>query len=289
MRCWLNGDVLPVEQARVPVLDRGFLYGDSLFETLRILGGRPVLLDQHLQRLLNGAKALEFALPVRPDVLRQAALRLPRAEDLNEGVLRIALSRGQGLRGPLPTRIHSPTLLMTLGALPSNLADRLQSGMSVVTSSWRKPSPDMLPNDAKLGSFLNSILAMQSVAALGADEALLLAASGEVAECSSSNIFLVRDGQLVTPWLSSGALAGITRAFVLRLALELGLKVSERRVAPTEFAATQEIFLTNAVSGVVPVARLDDLRFPVAGPVTVRLRAAYEAAIATVNHDEPAP
>jgi branched-chain amino acid aminotransferase len=140
----------------------------------------------------------------------------------------------------------------------------------------------MLPNNAKLGNYLNSILAMQSVAPRGADEALLLAAQGDVAECSYSSIFLVHRGRLVTPWLASGALAGITRAFILELARELDVPAIERRVEPHEFASADEVFLTGAVAGVMPVASVDQCRFAVAGPVTTRLREAYETSIGSL-------
>jgi len=280
MLCWLNGTLLQDDQAHVSVQDRGFLYGDTLFETLRIHQGKPVLLDEHLNRLVNGIHSLGFTLPTSLPELRAAACLLPKEQGLSEGVLRITLSRGIGARGAAPKHVHTPTLLLTLSTLSADLEAKAQRGLSLITSRWRKPGPDMLPNEMKLGAYLNSVLAAQEAAAAGADEALLLDARGDVAECSHSNLFLVRQNTLITPWLNSGALAGVTRAKIIALAHALGIEVSEQPVPIAALDTADELFVTNAVIGVMPVAQLNQHMVTSPGPITRQLQAAYRLAIA---------
>lgn len=268
MICWLNGELMPQEQARVPVSDRGFLYGDAVFETVRVAHGRPLWLSRHLARLTQGARLLAIELPLRPQALVDVALSLIAAAELHEGVLRITLSRGPGQRGPLPVGEQHPTLLMTLGKLPPHVAERARRGIVLATSRWTRPAPTGLPNTIKHANYLCSILAMQEVAALGADEALLLSAAGHLAEGATSNLFLARSGTLVTPDLDSGALAGTTRAWVIEQAQAADAPVQQRPVTPAELACADEVFMTNAVSGIVPVARIDGRPYAAPGPVT---------------------
>ncbi len=272
--CWLNGVVQPLSQASVPVTDRGFLYGDSLFETIRVARARPLLLSAHLNRLQEGARALDFTLPAVWPELESACMRMIEANNLDEGVLRIALTRGIAARGPSPARAHSPTLLVTAGPLPPELPERRRRGCRIVLSPWRKPAPDMLPSAAKTGNYLNSILAFQSALRQDADEALLLDAQNRIAECSYSNIFFGADGALITPSLDGGALPGIVRQQVLDLAGKMNLPVRERAIALADLSGMNEAFLTNSVIGVMPVASIEEINYPVAGPLTRRLQEA---------------
>lgn len=286
MRCFLNGELLPIEEARVPVTDRGFLYGDSLFETARVYAGRALFLDDHLDRLEAGVRLLGFTMPVTRLEIEAACHRLLAANAVGDGVLRIALTRGSGARGPNPAGAHSPTLLITTSALPVDLETRAVRGYRLIVSEWRKPSPHVLPNTAKTGNYLNSILAMQEAAEREADEAMVLDGEGHIAECSHSNLFFVERGALLTPSLASGALKGTARARVIALARDAGIRVEERTVSLDIVAASQEAFVTNAVVGIMPVAAIEAVTFDVPGTMTARLRALWEELVRTRSEAE---
>jgi branched-chain amino acid aminotransferase len=276
--CWLNDGLCPLAEARVPVLDRGFLYGDTLFETLRFDAAGAHWLQRHLARLAGAAERLGFALPRPTGDLPAILAAVTAANGAAEGVLRITLSRGIGQRGANPAGAHSPTLLVTQSALPPDLDARRRRGYRLVLSPWRKPAPDMLPNWAKHGSYLNSVLAHAAAAAEGADEALLRAHDGGLAEASMGNVFVVRGERVLTPAADSGALLGVLRAVVLECAASSGLAAEEGRVDDACWQRADEIFLTNAVIGVMPVASVAGWGYPAPGARTARIAAAVAAA-----------
>ncbi len=275
MLCYLNGVLLPQSEARVPIADRGFLYGDSLFETTRVHGGRALFLQRHLDRLELGMQVLGFdERPARAD-LSAACEQVLHGNDLQTGVLRLAVTRGITARGANPVGAHSPTVLVTAAPLPPDLEQRVARGYRIITSQWRKPAPDVLPSQVKTGNYLNSVLAMQQAAQVQADEALLLDHEGCIVECSHSSLFFVQQGSVLTPDLGSGALHGITRDIVIALAREIGLEVTQQRIAASLVTQVHEAFITNAVIGIAPVARLDAMTYPVPGRVTSLLQAAW--------------
>jgi len=279
MLCFLNGQLLPEGEARVSIADRGFLYGDSVFETTRVQAGRALFLSEHLERLTQGMQLLGFAVqPTQPE-MRAACEQLIRANALPSGVLRVAVTRGVGTRGANPAGTHSPTLLATLTPL-ADLAQRTERGYRLVTTQWRKPPSSVLPNQAKTGNYLNSILAMQQAALLQADEAVLLDIDGNIAECSQSSLFFVHAGVLRTAALSSGVLHSITRSFVLRVAAELAVHVEEGNIAPASVAQAQEVFISNSVIGIMPVAQLDAARYVLPGRVTRLLQRRWDELLA---------
>ncbi len=281
MQCWLNDALCPVEEARVPALDRGFLYGDTLFETMRFSAQRVHWLPRHLQRITQAAERLGFAWRRPVAELPQLLRTVIEANAQPEGVLRLTLSRGIGPRGPNPAGAHSPTLLITQSPLPDDLAERWNTGYRLMLSPWRKPAPDMLPNWAKHGNYLNSILAHTAAQEAGMDDALLCTHEGHLAEASTSNVFVVRGGVLHTPDSTSGALLGIMRSVVLEQAARLGLPTAEGPVDEAAWRGADELFLTNAVRGVMPVRSIADQTFAVPGVWTQRLaQAVTEAVIA---------
>lgn len=278
MYCWLNDALCPVDTAQVPALDRGFLYGDTLFETLRFNTGKVCWEARHLARIAAAAQRLGFA-------WRRPVSEVPRllhavidANAENEGVLRLTLSRGSGARGPNPAGAKNPTLLITQSALPDDLDARWHNGYRLLRSPWRKPAPDMLPNWAKHGNYLNSILAHSAAVAAGADDALLYSHDDGIAEAGSSNFFIVRGGVLRTPDASSGALLGVMRSVVLEQAARIGLSAVQERIDETAWRGADEVFLTNAVRGLMPVAAIDDQKFAVPGAWTQQLAEAVREA-----------
>lgn len=274
MLVFLNGRLVPEEQAVVSVFDRGFLYGDGLFETLRVMNGVPLRWDAHWRRLAAGAETLRIKLPFASDFLLAQARELSRLNQLPEAILRLTLSRGVGQRGYSPRGADTPTLVMSLHPAPALGATAPQ--WKLHTASLRVPAGDAL-TACKSANKLLHVLARAEAEAAGADEALLLNTLGEVAEASSANLFWVEAGALRTPSLTSGALPGVTRAAVLAWAHARALRVHEATVKPERLRHAEGCFLTLSSLGIVEVVGLDGQAIP-SSPLTQRIRAALLAA-----------
>ena len=270
MLVFLNGQFVPEQQALIPVNDRGFLYGDGLFETLRVCGGRPFRLAQHLERMTRGADFLKIRPPFTPKELQEFAKQLIEQNKMPEAVLRLTLTRGPGERGYTPQAGNRPTIVMTLHAAPP-LGNPIQ--WKLVTSSYRIPAGDPL-SSFKTASKLIHVMARREAVEKGGDEALLLNTNGEVAETAGGNLFWICDGQICTVSTSCGALPGITRAVVLEICQSLGLSVNERVIRPGALRSTGGIFITQSVLGIVPVTAFDGE--PVArSPLVEQISRAY--------------
>lgn len=272
----LNGQYVPGDQARVSVFDRGFLYGDGLFETLRAYEGRFPLWPRHWARLASGARLLGLRLPADEPALRAIAGELLQRNQLGDAVVRIAVSRGPGPRGYSPRGAAPPTLVVSAHPAPA-LEATPPPARRLRTSSHRLPMGDPL-GQAKTSSKLLHVLARAEAEAAGADEALLLNSAGRVAEADSANLFWFEDGTLHTPPLAEGPLAGVTRGFVLDLAREAGWSVGETAADLERLGNAGAVCLTNATAGIVEVAALDD-RSVRPGPGPALLREAYRAAL----------
>jgi branched-chain amino acid aminotransferase len=274
----VNGQIVPAEEARVSILDNGFTFGDSVYETLRTYGGRPFRLDLHLRRLRASAGRLGFEIPTTDEALaRVLDAVLARAAN-TESYIRIIVSRGVGDISYRFERIKGPTVVMAAKPLePPPEADTVE-GAPVAVVSVRRNHPDALDPAIKSCNLLNNILAIREAQAKGATEAILLNQRGEVAEGASSNVFLVQKGVLVTPPLSAGILAGITRVVVLERARELSLPAREQPVSLPELLAADEVFVTSSIREVLPVRTIDGRLVGAdgrPGPLTVRLLAAF--------------
>ncbi|MFC5358917.1 aminotransferase class IV [Azospirillum himalayense] len=259
---WLNGRLLPADEARIDPADRGFTLGDGLFETIRVAGGTARHLDRHLTRLADSAALLGLPLPHGAAVLADAIKALIAAQGRATGVLRITLTRGAGARGVLPPADAVPTLLMTLGPAPPP-AGPVEAVIARIT---RRNEHSPLSRVKSL-NYLDSILARQEAATRGAGEALLLNSAGRLAESSVANLFIVRDGRPLTPPVAEGALPGIRRALIL----ERG-DASEAPLSVADLLGGGEAFLTNSL-GVRPLLRVDGqaIGAGTVGPVTAAL------------------
>ena len=251
MDVFLNGRFVPESQAVVSVSDRGFLYGDSLFETLRVCGGRPFRWSQHLERLEAGAEFLKIGVPWTARELFKFACSLAERNAMKEAALRITLSRGSGTRGYSPRGAANPTLSMTLHPLPIPCA-----ALRLKISSFRLNEADPL-GQFKTGNKLLNVLARAEAEEADADDGLLLNRAGHVAEASGSNVFCIGEGTVFTPPTSEGALPGITRSGVVEICLQLGVRVEERPLKPEELQRANGVFLTNSIAGIVSAASLD--------------------------------
>ena len=280
MKVWLNGHIVDGQDAVVPVTDHGLLYGDGIFEGLRVYARRVFRLEDHLHRFGTAAKAIGLELPGGIDAIRRAVLETARAYDADEAYLRLVATRGSGELGVDPTKCKDPTVFCIADGIRLYDADTLARGIDLVTVSVRRPSSDALDPRVKSLNYLNSVLAKREARLRGADEALILNDRGQIAEAAVANLFVVRRGELATPPATDGALEGITRASILDIAREQGIPAREATLGRFDVLGADECFLTGSGARIVPVGRLDGERVGPAerdgiGPLTARLMEAF--------------
>jgi branched-subunit amino acid aminotransferase/4-amino-4-deoxychorismate lyase len=274
MKVYLNGRYMEHEAACIRIDDRGFLFGDALYETVRIYRGGFFRFDEHWDRLAQGAAALKIEAPSR-DGLREIAGNLARLNRVTDGTVRITLTRGPGGEGLRTAGSGPPTLLVTVRPIAPGRIERAAAGFSAIVARARR-SPVGLPSSIKSANRLDAIMARLEADEAGADEAILLSAEGWVAEGTVSNVFWRSGDGLRTPDLSVGILPGVTRTVVLEVCERLGVRVEEGRWPPDDLRRAPEIFLTMSSIGPVRLAELDGTPLaPPADAVFPRLRDAY--------------
>jgi branched-chain amino acid aminotransferase len=270
----LNDQLVRAAEARVSVFDRGFMYGDGVFETLRSYSGCVFRLSSHLERFQRSASALGITIPrPRTQIVRdiETLVEMNGAES-KDLVIRISLSRGQGRRGPGIAGVWDPTYVVSTGELPKDLPERQINGVRLAIVEIRRVGADALPSHAKHANYLNSILAHTEAVAAGADDALLLTSDQMLAECSGSNLFVIHNGQVSTPDLGTGILGGIARGVVLELCVANDIDCKESRLGVGLLDDAEEIFITNSVTEIVPVQSIDGRQYPLPGPATARIQ-----------------
>ena len=277
-QAWLAGRVMPLSEARIPITDHGLLYGDGVFEGMRIRSRRVFRLDDHLARFAVAARAIGLELPGGPAAAREAVLATARAFGQDEAYVRLLCTRGDGALGVDPTHCREPRLICIVDHLRLFDERQREEGLDLLTSSLRRPPGDVLDPRVKSLNYLNNVLAKREARLRGADEALMLNPQGGIAEASVANVFCVRDGVLLTPPASDGALEGITRRTVLELAAEEGVAAAERSLSRFDLFASSEAFLSGSGAGLVPVRSLDGERLGGPGPVFARIGRAFDKA-----------
>lgn len=298
----LDGTLVPPSAARVSVFDRGFLYGDSVYEVIRTYGGRPFELGAHLARLRHSADRI--GLEPRWGAPRTAAeiertLEASRGGDrpdpdaapwnAGERYVRVVMTRGAGEIGLDPALAVDPVALVIAQPLAGPPARAYADGVMAAVVGLRRASPQAIDPSAKTGSHLPNVLALREARAAGAYEALVLDERGFVTEGSSSNVFAVAGGRLATPPLAAGILEGVTRGLVLRLARATGVPADERPLRPEDLEGAEEVFITSTIREIVPVVRLGARAVGSGrpGPVTTRLHRAFrELASGAVGRPE---
>lgn len=273
MIAYLNGRFVEEAEAVVPIADRGFLYGDSLFETLRVANGRPFRWPLHVERLRKGAKFLGIAVTPTPKELRAVMAELIRHNERSDCLLRVTLSRGVGPRGYSPRSAGPPTLVMTVHELPTP-SPGAEEGWRVGASSFRLAANDRLTTH-KTGSRLLNVLARAEAEASDYQEALLLNTNGEVVEATGANVFWIKRETVTTSPSALGALPGITRAVVLELCTAEGVPTQKRIATLEVLQSADAVFLTNSGEGVVNVCSIDGTRLR-GSALVAKLREAYE-------------
>ncbi|TXH69775.1 MAG: aminotransferase class IV [Lysobacteraceae bacterium] len=289
IRIWVNGALKSRADATVSVFDSGFVLGDGVWEGLRVVGGHPVFLDAHLDRLYEGAKAIALDIGMDRAALTRAIYDTLRVNGMREGVhLRLMVSRGVK-RTPYqdPRVTAGPATVVIIPEFKTPRPDTLAAGLKLFTVHVRRGYPDV--QDPKLNSHskLNCITACIQATAAGADEALMLDPHGFVATCNSTHFFIVRKGEI---WTSTGdyCLGGITRANVLRICREAGIPCFEKNFSLTQVYSADEAFTTGTFAGLAPVREIDGRRIgdgatddvALPGPMTARLQALYRDLIA---------
>jgi branched-chain amino acid aminotransferase len=285
---YVNGRITDAATASIPVFDHGFLYGEGVYETLRTYALEPFLFDRHLRRLRRSAEMMALPVPFSDDELL-ARVRDTMTSEIapdggNEKYIRILLTRGVGDLSYKLDACPAPSLVIIVKPLEAPPERTFREGLKVALVSVRRNHPQALNPLIKSNNLLNLALAMQEAYRRGAEEALMQNQAGELVECSQSNFFLVRNGEVLTPPLSAGLLPGITRQFVLELAADTGVRASETRLTPADLATAQEAFLTGTTREVTPIVGVDDRPIGTGqpGPVTKQLLAAFRQHVAAL-------
>jgi branched-chain amino acid aminotransferase len=275
---WMNGRITDAADARVSVFDHGLLYGDGVFEGIRFYGGRSFRLDAHLARLERSAAAIELDLPYTRADLRTAIDAVVARAGAPDGYLRLLVTRGEGDLGLDPRSCKRPTTIVA--AAPLRVFAAGEAGVSVIVASTRQAPADVVDARIKSLNYMNRLLARLEAVRAGADEAFMLNARGHLAEGTTDNVFLVRDGVLLTPPASDGALEGITREVVLDLASDVGVPAREASLGTYDLRAAEEAFLVGTGAGLVAIRRIDGRAVPSCpGPIFERIREAFEALV----------
>jgi len=269
---FLNGQLVPEERAVISVFDRGFLYGDGLFEGVLVTRGKLFRWDQHMERLQQGVRFLKLTLPYSYEELHEFAGEVIQRNKMPEGLLRLSLSRGITERGYSPKNATRPAVVMTLHSLPSGAGEKLPR-WRVVTATFRLPANDPL-SGFKTANKLPQVLARAEADAAGAQEAILLNSQGRLAEGTTSNVFWIKDGVVFTPPLPDGPLPGVTRSAVMELCVKMNIPCRQKKTSARELASADGAFLTMTSMGVVEIESLDGRTLP-RSPLVRKLWSAY--------------
>ena len=279
MKVYINGKFRDEAEATISVFDHGLLYGDGIFEGIRAYHGRVFKLKEHVDRLFYSAKAILLTIPMSHADMSRAVVETCRANQVQDGYIRLVVTRGVGTLGLNPNRCNEPSVIIIAGKIQLYPPELYQKGMDIITVPTVRNLHSALNPAIKSLNYLNNILAKIEANNAGCEEAIMLNAEGFVAECTGDNVFIVKENQLLTPPLTAGALYGITRRVVLDLAVELGFKVAETNLTRYDLFNADECFLTGTGAELVPVVRLDGRVIGTGkpGPITERLVAQYRA------------
>ena len=279
----VNGRVFDQEHAVVSVFDHGFLYGEGVYETLRTFNGKPFLFERHMQRLRNSSGMLALPVPLSDDELLGRCRNTMTAAGLgdgpqNEAYIRVLLTRGVGELSYDPAACPVPTVIVIVKPQVDPPPEVYERGVTIALVPIVRNHPGSVNPLIKSNNLLNNALAAQEAARRGAFEGVMRNFKGELAECTTANLFVVKGGVALTPPLDVGLLPGITRAFLFEVGAETGISVREAVLRDDDLMNADEVFFTSTTRGVVPATKVDAhvVGNGMPGPVTLALRAAYE-------------
>ncbi len=278
MKIHMNGKLVPKEQAVVSVFDHGLLYGDGVFEGIRVYCGKVFLLDQHIKRLYEGARAIRLAIPVSEQELITAVEETVAANELQDGYIRLVITRGAGSLGLDINQTSNPQVIIIADTISLYPPELYEQGLKLITASTIRNHPQALSPQVKSLNYLNNILAKIEGTDADCLEALMMNHKGEVAECTGDNIFIVKNGILKTPSTDAGILEGITRNAVIQLAKQTGLDVKEVTLTRNDIYVADECFLTGSAAEVIAAVSLDGRQIGDGkpGPITKDLKKRFE-------------
>jgi branched-chain amino acid aminotransferase len=257
MDVYIDGKFYPKADAKVSVFDHGYLYGDGIFEGIRLYQGCVFRLEEHLERLEMSAKAICLQLPWKRQEISDIVCESCRRNQLTDGYIRLVISRGVGDLGLSPKNCPKPSIVCIADTIKLYPEEFYNSGMKIITAATRRISPAALPPMIKSLNYLNNILAKMEAQQHGFHECLMLNEQGYVAECTGDNVFLIHRGKLFTPASHSGALVGITRQVALEIAASLKIPVVETNLTRYDVWNADECFLTGTAAEVIPVVEVD--------------------------------
>ena len=287
---YIDGKFYPKSEAKVSVYDHGLLYGDGVFEGIRAYNGIVFKLKEHIDRLYRSAHPIFLKIPLTKAEMTKAVVETLKKNNLTDAYIRLVVTRGIGDLGLDPRKCPKPTvIIITEPTLVLHSPEKLEKGISTVITWVRRNSVDAATHELKSLNYLNSILGKIEANNSGVDEAICLDKTGFVCEGVGENIFIVKDGKLLTPPLSSGALDGITRAFIIKLAKKMGIEVIERNITPNELFTADEAFFTGTAAEVAPIHNVNGRVIGAGkqGPVTKRILQEFLKALKDPNEGTP--
>ncbi len=257
LKIYLDGRIVPVAEARISVFDHGLLYGDGVFEGLRTYGGKVFKLDAHIRRLFESARAIRLTIPMTHQQLAEATNQTVKANGVSDGYVRLVVTRGVGYLGLSPTRTANPSVFIIADQIELYPPEMYEKGMAVITSSVVRNHPNAVSPRIKSLNYLNNILAKIEAMDAGVPEAIMFNHMGFVAECTGDNIFLIRNGEVLTPPINDGMLEGITRSVAIELVRKRSTPFREVGLTRHDLYIADECFLTGSAAEVVPVTKID--------------------------------
>ena len=289
MKIYIDGEYFSESEAKVSVFDHGLLYGDGVFEGIRIYHGRIFRLSEHLKRLYESARAICMEIPMAIEELEKATLETVALNELQNGYIRLLITRGVGSLGLNPFQCPKPGIIIIASSIKLYSADRYEQGLNLITCSTRRPTPAALSPQVKSLNYLNNVMAKIEAIQAGCEEGIMLNEQGYVAECTGDNVFVVKNGRVYTAPISSGGLNGITRIAVIELLEKLGIPCAESVMTRHEIYTADECFLTGTAAEVIPAVKLDSRMIGTGkpGPITAQVVHAFHEMVKTEGAPVP--
>lgn len=257
-KIWLDGELLDESEARISVFDHGLLYGDGVFEGIRFYHGRVFRLAEHIERLFMSARAILLKMPWSEQEVSDIVCDTIRANGLTDGYVRLVVTRGSGGLGLNPYLCERPSMFCIAASIQLYPAEYYEKGLELITCSTRRPSHATLSPQVKSLNYLNNVMAKVECIKAGVMEGLMLNDAGTVAECTGDTVFIVKNGVIVTPRITDGALDGITRGVIFDLCEREGIDITEDTLTRYDVYTADEVFLTGTAAEVIPVVKVDD-------------------------------
>ena len=281
LKVWIDGKLYDKADAKISVYDHGLLYGDGIFEGIRVYNGKVFEADAHFDRLWASAKAIRLAIPVTRQQMLAAIEETVRANGFKDCYIRAVVTRGAGDLGINPLKSPRPTVFVIADLIAVHPREMYEKGIAIITSSYIRNHPNSLSSRIKSLNYLNNVMAKIEANDAGVAEAVMLNHEGYVAECTVENIFVVRNGEVQTPGTTEGILEGVTRAVMLKLCRRDNVPCVEKRLERHDLYTADECFLTGTGAEVIPVTKADsrEIGNGQPGPVTRRLIEAFRAYI----------